>query len=151
MRLAEAKLCEIVGVSQQYRQSLRRRGLVDRGSRAGCTRADAIELAAIEHLGRHLTPAEVSVAWSQVRQQLRQAIPGGQLDVVFDRALGVATVVRTDSELRAAVTTGRTMIVVGLAARLQEVTAAFSRWASAASGSAEPRSGRARSRSSRSA
>jgi hypothetical protein len=137
-RLSEAKLCEIVGVSQQYRQSLARRKLVDRAGRSGCTRTDAIELAALERLSHHLSPNEVVVAWRQLRQQLRETLPGGQLDVVFDRALGTATTVRSDAELRAAVVSGRAVIAVELSPRLQEVLDAFNRWTAAAAPPAEP-------------
>jgi hypothetical protein len=137
-RLSEAKLCEIVGVSQQYRQSLGRRKLVDRAGRSGCTRTDAIELAALERLTHHLSPNEVVVAWRQLREQLRETLPGGRLDVVFDRALGAATTVRSHAELRAAVVCGRAVIVVELSPRLQEVLDAFNRWTAAAAPPAEP-------------
>jgi hypothetical protein len=143
-RLSEAKLCEIVGVSQQYRQSLGRRKLLERAGRDGCTRTDAIELAAIERLSHHLSPNEVVVAWRQLGQQLREALPGGRLDIVFDRALGTATIVRSDAELRAAVITGRAVSVVELGPRLQEVVDAFNRWASATAATVEPRARRGR-------
>lgn len=143
-RLSEAKLCEVVGVSQQYRQSLSRRNLLERTGRVGCTRTDAIELAAIERLSHHLSPNEVVVAWRQLRQLLRETLPGRRLDVVFDRALGTTTVVRSDAEVRAAVISGRAVNVVELGPRLQEVIDAFNRWASAtaATGEAPARRGR---------
>lgn len=143
-RLSEAKLCEIVGVSQQYRQSLGRRKLLERTRRDGCTRTDAIELAAIERLSHHLSPHEVAVAWRQLRQLLREALPGRRLDVVFDRALGTATVVRSDAELRAAVMSGRAINVVELGPRLQEVIDAFNRWASATAATEGARARRGR-------
>lgn len=136
-RLSEAKLCEIVGVSQQYRQSLCRRELIQPAGRGGCARTDAIELAAIERLTHHLSPNEVGVAWGQLRGQLRKTLPGGQLDVVFDRALGTATIARTDADLRAAVISGRAVLVVELGPRLQEVLDAFNRWTSAATATTE--------------
>jgi hypothetical protein len=145
-RISEAKLCEIVGVSQQYRQSLARRKLLERKSRDGCTRTDAIELAAIHRLSHHLSPNEVAVAWRQLRELLRETLPGRRLDVVFDRALGTTTVVRSDAELRAAVISGRAVNVVELGPRLQEVIDAFNRW-TPATGEARAR----RSRQSRSA
>jgi hypothetical protein len=131
-RLTEAKLCEIVGVSQQYRQSLVRRQLLREPDQAGCGRADAIELGAIERLAHHLTPNEVAVAWSQLREAFRGRLPGRQLDVVFDRELGTATVVRSDQDLRAAVIGGHAVVVVELGSRLQEIVDAFNRWSAVA-------------------
>jgi hypothetical protein len=131
-------------VSQQYRQALGRRKLLDRAGRGGCTRTDAIELAAIDRLSHHLSPNEVVVAWRQLGQQLRETLPGGRLDVVFDRALGMATIVRSDGELRAAVIIGRAVNVVELGPRLQEVIDAFNRWASASAVTGEPRARRGR-------
>jgi hypothetical protein len=131
-RLAEAKICEIVGVSQQYRQSLVRRNLVREADQAGCGRADAIELAAIERLGHYLTPNEVAVAWSQLREAFRDTVPGRQLDVVFDRELGTSSIVRRDEDLRIAVVTGHSVVVVELGARLQEIVDAFNRWSAVA-------------------
>ncbi len=142
--LSEAKLCEIVGVSQQYRQSLCLRKLVDRAGKNGCTRTDALELAAIQRLSQYLSPNEVGVAWRQLRDELREALPGGQLDVVFDRPLGTATIVRTDGQLRAAVISGRPMLVIELGPRLREVLDAFSRWASAGGATTTPRAQRDR-------
>jgi hypothetical protein len=129
--LSEAKICEIVGVSQQYRQSLVKRKLIEPTARRRCSRTDAIELAAIERLSQHLTPTEVTVAWRQLGPQVRDTVPRGQIDVVFDRALGIATLVRSDAGLRAAVTSGRSVNVLELGRRLEEVLDAFTRWAEA--------------------
>ena len=134
--LSEAKICEIVGVSQQYRQSLIKRKLIAAASHRGCSRTDAVELAAIEHLSHRLTPAEVTVAWRQLGSQLRDTVPRGRIDVVFDRSLGTATLVRSDAELRAAVTSGRAVNVLELGPRLEEVLEAFTRWVDATTTSA---------------
>jgi hypothetical protein len=90
LRVSELKLCELVGVSQQYRQSLVKRGLLARAGRSGCTATDAVELATIERLGHHLRPGEVAVAWKDLRPQMRTIVPKGRLDVVFDSQLGSA-------------------------------------------------------------
>lgn len=128
-RVSELKLCELVGVSQQHRQSLVRRNMLDRPAKAGCTATDAVELATIERLARHLTPSELAVAWKELRPQIRDIVPKGRLDVVFDRELGSTEVVRDDGSLRAAVISGRTVRVIELGPRLQEVLDGFRRWA----------------------
>jgi hypothetical protein len=142
--LSEAKVCEIVGVSQQYRQSLVRRKFVAEANPAGCGRTDAIELATIKRLADHLTPNEVTVAWTQLRDAFRDTMPGRQLDVVFDRELGTASIVRTDDDLRTAVIIGHTVVVVELGPRLQEIVDAFNRWSAVAAPARErgPRSNR---------
>jgi hypothetical protein len=133
-RVSESKLCDLVGVSQQYRQSLVRRKLVQRAQRAGCTRGDAVELATIELLSRRLAPKELAVAWSELHPQLKAVFPKGRLDVVFDRELGTMVLARSDTELRAAVVSGRAVNVIEVGPRLQEVLDAFDRWASAGVG-----------------
>jgi hypothetical protein len=131
LRVSELKLCELVGVSQQYRQSLVQRGLLARAGRSGCTATDAVELATIERLGHHLRPGEVAVAWKDLRPQMRTIVPKGRLDVVFDSQLGSAAIVRDDATLRQAVVSGRPVLVVELGPRLQEVLDAFRRWSDA--------------------
>jgi hypothetical protein len=128
-KLSELKLCELVGVTQQHRQSLVRRGMLDAAPAAGCSQTDAIELATLASLGRHLSPSELAVAWSELRLQLRDVVPKGRLDVVFDRELGSTQIVRDDQALRTAVISGRPMRIVELGPRLQEVLDAFRRWA----------------------
>lgn len=130
-KLSELKLCEIVGVTQQQRQALVRRGLLDPAPSGGCSQTDVIELATFEHLGKHLSPSELAVAWNELLPRLGSILPKGRLDVVFDRELGSAEIVRDDQTLRSAVISGRPVRVIELAPRLQEVLDAFRRWASA--------------------
>lgn len=127
-KLSELKLCEIVGVTQQQRQGLVRRGLLDTAPAGGCGQTDLIELATLERLGRQLSPSEVAVAWTELRSQLAGILPKGRLDIVFDRELGSTRIVRDDEALRAAVISGRPVRVIELAPRLQEVLDAFRRW-----------------------
>jgi hypothetical protein len=128
-KLSELKLCEIVGVTQQRRQALVRRGLLDPAPSGGCSQTDAVELATLEHLGRSLSPRELAVAWGELRPQLRTIVAKGRLDIVFDRELGSAQIVRDDQALRVAVIGGRPMRVIEVGPRLQEVLDAFRRWA----------------------
>jgi hypothetical protein len=127
-KLSELKVCEIVGISQQQRQSRVRRGLLDPAPSDGCGQTDVVEMATLEHLGRHLSPSELAVAWNELRPQLSSILPKGRLDVVFDRELGSAQIVRDDQALRAAVISGRPVLVIELGPRLLEVLDAFRRW-----------------------
>jgi ribosomal protein L34E len=92
---------------------------------------DAIELALIQSLSGALSPREVAVAWRQVRGAMSTRVPGERLDLVFDRQLGLATLVASDQELVNAVQHGRPVQVVQLGKRLREVRDAFGRWAEA--------------------
>ncbi|MDQ2983078.1 MAG: hypothetical protein M3R70_03995 [Actinomycetota bacterium] len=146
LRLSELKLCEIVGVSQPYRQSLVKRKMLEPAPQSGCSPNDAVELAILERLGHHLSPSEVAVAWKQLRPRIRELVPKGRLDLVFSRELGGAELARDDASLRTAVIGGRPVRVLELGPRLQEVLDAFRRWAEAAPFT-PPRQVPARSRS----
>ncbi len=147
LRLSELKLCEIVGVSQPHRQSLVKRKMLDPPSPRGCGASDAVELATLERLGRHLSPSEVAVAWKELRPRLRELVPKGRFDVVFSRELGGVEIVRDDATLRAAVIGGGPVQVIELGPRLQEVLDAFRRWAEVTPYT-PPRQARARSKTS---
>src|SRR5437867_13150629 len=113
-RLSELKLCEIVGVSQPYRQSLVKRKMLEPPPQSGCSANDAVELATLERLGHHLSPSEVAVAWKQLRPRLRELVPKGRLDVVFSRELGAVEIARDNASLRTAVTGGKPVQVLEL-------------------------------------
>lgn len=131
MRLSELKVCEIVGISQQKRQSLVKRELLNAVDRRGCSVMDAVELAAIERLSHHLSPSDIAASWVGLQTQIRSLVPRGRIDVVFDRQLGQARIVRDDEALRGAVAIGRPVQVIELGPRLEEVAEAFQRWAGA--------------------
>jgi hypothetical protein len=148
VRLSESKVCEIVGVSQQQRQALVKRGLLQAAPPGGCGLIDALELAAIDVLGSTLSASAVALAWKQLQPELREGIAGPRLELVFDLELGSAAVVRTDAELAAAVLSGRAVKAVELGPRLQEVGDAYRRWIEVAP---RPRRRRSNSSSSRQA
>ena len=133
LRLSELKLCELVGVSQQHRQSLVKRKMLTAAGNVGCTATDAVELATLERLSHHLSPSELAVAWKELRPRMREIVPKGRVDIVFDRELGSAEIARDDAAVRQAAISGRPVQVVELGARLQEVLDAFRRWALAPS------------------
>lgn len=125
--LSEAQLCEINGVSQQYRQALVRRNLIRRAPTGGCTLMDALELAAIIALSEVLPTGDVPLAVDQLTGLLGSAVPGNRFDVVYDRQYKRLGVARDDEELREMVVHGRPVSVVALAERLAEIGDAFRR------------------------
>jgi hypothetical protein len=132
VRLAEARICEIVGTSQQQRRQLVSRDLLRAAPAAGCTLRDAFELAALVELQDQLETRAARVAWSQLRAQLAELVPGTRLEVVFDLRLGSIRLARSDTELAQAVRVRRPIQVIELGTRLQEVGDAFRRWADVA-------------------
>lgn len=128
-RLPESQICEINGVSQQYRQSLVRRGLVRPARSAGCTIRDAVELAAIKALSDALTASDATVAAKQITALLSDAVPGPRLDAVYDRQYKRLDLARSDAELRGLVIHGRPVTVVALAEPMAAVGDAFRRLA----------------------
>jgi len=132
VRLAEAKVCEIVGTSQQQRRQLVGRDLLRAAPAGGCTLRDALELAALVELQSHLEARAARVAWGQLKPQLAELVPGARLDIVFDIRLGRIQLARSDAELAKAVRARSPVQVVELGPRLQEVGDAFRRWAEVA-------------------
>jgi uncharacterized protein (DUF2267 family) len=138
-RLSEAQVCEINGVSQQYRQTLVRRSLVRPAPSEGCTIRDAIELAAIRTLRDHLSSADAALAAEQLWPILHDAAWGDRLEAVYDRQYKRLDVARDDAQLRILVSHGRPVQVVVLTERLAEVRAAFRRVAGLAATSGRQR------------
>jgi hypothetical protein len=132
VRLSEAKICEIVGVSQQQRQQLVARGLLRAAPASGCSLRDTLELAACVLLSEVLELRAARLAWTQLQPALAAAIPGTRLDAVFDLRLGSLGLARSDAELATLVRTGQPVHVIELGPRLQEVGDAFRRWAQVA-------------------
>lgn len=128
--LTEAKVCDIVGISQSDRHAQVRRGLLPAARGMGLGIQDASELAAFQLVRSSLGPSELAVAWPQVRAGIRESIGPGQLDFVFDTALGKADLASTCDALASLVATGRPTVVVPLAERMIEVREAYHRWAS---------------------
>jgi hypothetical protein len=126
-RLPEAQICEINGVSQQYRQTLVRRGLVRQAPKGGCTLGDALELAAIKVLSDMLGAGDVALAAQQLGSLFGEVVLGKRLDVVYDRQYKRVDIARSDAELRALVIHGRPANVLSLAERFEEVGDAFRR------------------------
>ena len=125
--LTEAQVCEINGVSQQYRQTLVRRKLVRRAPVGGCTIRDALELAAITALSDVLPAGDLPLAVQQLSSLLGGMVPGERVDAVYDRQYKRLDVARDDAALRGMVVHGRPVSVVPLADRLSEVGDAFGR------------------------
>ena len=136
-RLTEAKVCEIVGISQPDRHRLVGRGLLSAAEGKGLGIQDASELAAFQLIRSSLGPSELAVAWPQVRAGIRESIAADHLDFVFDTALGKADLAQTRDALVSLVATGRPTVVVPLAERIVEVREAYRRWAASSAAPAK--------------
>jgi hypothetical protein len=139
-RLSETQVCEINGVSQQYRQSLVKRELVQAAGK-GCTLPDALELAVIKAFNDALPTSDATLATRQMKEVLADLIPGERLDAIYDRQYKRLAIARTDGDLRALVAHGRPVSVIPLSDRMAAVGDAFRRLlaaGSAGSGSKRP-------------
>ena len=126
-RLTEAQICELVGTSQQRRQTWVSRALLRKAPASGCVLRDALGLAQLVRLVEVLGPTDGVAAWLQTRVELDQPFAAEVLDVLFDLELKEAIVVRETQHVGELVTHGRPVRLVRLGPRRAEVGAAFHR------------------------
>jgi hypothetical protein len=89
-------------------------------------------LAALLQLQALLEARMARVAWSQLRREMAEVVPGARLDVVVDLRLGQIRLAQSDVELAEAVRVRNPIQVIELGPRLQEIGDAFRRWAEVA-------------------
>lgn len=126
-RLTEAQICELVGTSQQRRQTWVSRALLRKAPANGCGPLDALGLAQLLRLVEILGPTDGVAAWQQTRDALDQPFAAKVLDVVFDLQLKEAIVVQDTRVVGELVAHGRPVRLVRLGPRREEVRAAFDR------------------------
>jgi hypothetical protein len=131
MTLPEARVCEICGVTQQYRKTLVDRELVRAVPRGGCTLRDALELVAIREMSGPLGTVDHVVAVTQLSAVLADTLPTGRFDVVYDLQHKLLSVARDDSQLRDLVSHGRLVRVFALGEPFAQTGDAFRRLAAA--------------------
>lgn len=127
LRLTEAQVCELVGTSQQRRQTWVARQLLRTAPKTGCGLRDALSLAQLVRLLEVLGPTDGVAAWQQSRDQLEQPLAAAVLDVVFDLQLKEAIVVSDSRRVGELVVHGRPVRLVRLGPRRAEVAAGFHR------------------------
>ena len=103
-----------------------------------------LELVQLKALVDVLGPTDGPVAWSQVRDELAQPFLREPLDVVFDTQIKHAIVLDAVADVRSAISHGRPVRVVAMAARRQQATDAFRRLADVVAPSRRDRAGRSR-------
>ena len=149
--LAEARLCEICGVTQQYRRSLVKKKFLRAAPRGGCTLRDALELTAVKVMSDAMGAQDTTAALLQLDAVFTDSLPVGRFDLVYDLQLKLLSLARDDGTLRGLVAHGRPVRVFELGERFAQVGDAFRRAgaaaASAASAADRPVSGAQRRRS----
>ncbi len=145
-RLPEARVCAIVGVSQQRRQTWAREKVLRSAPRGGLCVSDAVELCGLKAFADATSPQIAKALWPQVGSQFASILPRGQLDLVFDEQFFSVAIARTGDELRALVAHGRLVRVIALGETAREIVRAFRRVAAVQSsppGQRRPRDVRA--------
>lgn len=137
-KLNEAQICELVGTSQQRRQTWVSRSLLRKAPTSGCGLRDALSLAQLLLLVEILGPTDGVAGWQQTRDELEQPFPAEVLDIVFDVQLKEATVMRDSQRVGELVAHGRPIRLVRLGPRRAQVAAAFDRLCAAVAPSAKP-------------
>jgi hypothetical protein len=129
VRLTDRRVCQILGITQQRRQALVKRGLIGRTPKGGASLGNALELAGLLAVVDALGATEGAVAWGQLSPTLRSVVPGPRLDVVYQQRLGVVALARTDADVRRLTADHGPAVVIDLGLRLAAVADAFRRFA----------------------
>lgn len=127
-RLSEKLGCEIAGFAPPKRRAWIERGVLPKAdAKVGLTELQVVELALVNLLHILLGPADAHVVWNEVADPVKEAVFAERLDLVVDCAWRSSTLVRTDAELAAAVSSGRPVKVIQLAPLIKETKEAFRR------------------------
>jgi hypothetical protein len=127
-RLSEKSACEIAGITPPKRRAWIGRGVLPKvDAKSGLTELQVVELALVELLHRMLGASDAHVVWREIGESVREAVFEDRLDLVVDAGWRSSTLVRTDAELVAAVSSGRSVRVIQLAPLIKETREAFRR------------------------
>ena len=143
-RVPRALVCRWADVKEPTHARWAAHGIVRDPGQMGCGLADAVELAVVARLFEHLGPDDARLAYSQIRDEIRElAEPRPILDVVWDARFQKATLIRSESELVPLVRTGREFCVIPFAGDVADMIAAHhravaDRWARAGSSANAP-------------
>src|SRR4051794_12218962 len=106
--LNEALACDVAGIAPAKRKDWINRGLVDQPlTGAQLSELQVVELALVQELHHELGPRDGGVAWMQLRVLLKDRLPTGELDLVFDNRFRKVALVSSPDDLSAAVRTKR--------------------------------------------
>jgi hypothetical protein len=124
--LSETLLCEIVGCTQQLRQTWVRRKLLP-SRKDGYGELDVTELAVLIRLHGSIGPRDTSLIWPATQELLRTEMVRGRWDLVVDLQHKNVEAVRDDEALSEAVRHGRPVRVLPLGDELGAMHAAARR------------------------
>src|SRR5712691_8360711 len=107
-------LYRVSGVSRSNHPNWVEKELVEPSVDGFYRELDLIETTVLSELVRKMGFTDSLKAWSQVRPLLKQSLPRGRLDVVFDYVIGTAELVQDDPTLADVVRDGGHFYIVPL-------------------------------------
>jgi hypothetical protein len=124
---SEALICEVAGISQSLRQSWIGKYGLRRRPRGTYVEYDVRELAAIRCILEALGPADGSIAWSLVHDQLPDVWEKSPLVLLFDVQDKEATLAWLMSEVAEALPSGHRVLATRLDDAMRRASRAFRR------------------------
>lgn len=129
--LPEARVCEICGVTQQYRRTLVMRNLLRKAPKGGCTLRDALELITVRVMSDAMGALDTTAAVMQLDAAFADSLPAGRFDLIYDVQQKLLSVARDEATLRELVAHGRPVRVFALGEQFAQTGDAFRRTAAA--------------------
>jgi len=126
-KVPAATIAEIAGIKRQLHGQWAGKSMVRQPGNEGCDELDLIELTVLRSLMTELGPEEARIAWSQVRSHLKDRLPIGQFDVVYDSQRKLAQIASSNEDVAAAVRHGRPVRVLPMQELLTANREAFRR------------------------
>jgi hypothetical protein len=129
LRLSGSRLCEITGVNRQTRDTWTDAGLLRKGN--DYDQFDLVELVVLKLLLDTLPKKHAKFAWTRVRSQLKELMPGPQLTLVWDPQRRSAELAFDAEAIIPLVRHGRPVQVLDLGSAVELAREAFRREAEA--------------------
>lgn len=116
-RLPHARLCQLAEVDRGKHGRWQHRGLLAKRRAYGLL--DLLQAAQLDELSSILGPKAGIAVWGRIREEL--GVPGKRLEVVVELATLSAELIRSDTELAAALPRGQKVVVIELNTRCARV------------------------------
>jgi hypothetical protein len=124
--LRVAQVCSVAGVPQSYHSKLVKSGdLAPPASADGCNLIEAIQFVLIRTFIEQLGSRDGRLAFARVREHVDELIHANQVDLVYDKQFGTATIAFTDSQVATAARCRHDLQVVDLTSTVRGTTERF--------------------------